>query len=66
MSRCLMKVLSSGNLGVAARIGLCQDFPVAEKPPLLLLLGWLGGGDQGSPTLESFANRFDFEIFKSS
>ena len=45
MSRCLMKVLSSGNLGVAARIGLCQDFPVAEKPPLLLLLlaGWVEG-----------------------
>ena len=43
MSRCLMKVLSSGNLGVAARIGLCQDFPVGEKPSLLLLGGWLEG-----------------------
>ena len=25
-----------------------------------------GGGDQGSPTLERFANRFDFQIFKTS
>ena len=43
MSRCLMKVLSSGNLGVAVRIGLCQDFPVGEKPSLLLLAGWVEG-----------------------
>ena len=42
----------------------CRDVGAVEPTPLMAA-GW-GWKDQGSPTLERFANRLDFEIFKTS
>ena len=57
---CLMKVLSSGNLGVVARIGLCRIF----WAPTGVLAGWGLGEIKAPPFLRASQTDSTLKIFK--